>query len=90
MIHVRLNTGHEFIKCKSLCDPISINLRIAKKYPLPKPKKLKEVAFGQFYLDIIAYARSIGKKISNEDKAQERVIWLRMRASKASRVMDNE
>jgi len=84
LVHVRLNTGHEFIKCKSNCDPISINLRIAAKYKLPKPKKLKEVAFGQFFLDVISHARSIGKQISNEDKEQERVIWQRMRLLKSA------
>jgi len=83
LAHVRLNTGHEFIKCKSNCDPVSINLRIAAKYPIPKPKKLRDVAFGQFFLDVISHARSIGKKISTEDKAQEILIWQSLRAFKA-------
>ena len=80
LAHVKIwGSDREFIKCKNGCTSEAINKKMKQLYRLPPPKKLKELVSDQFFMEVIKYARSIGKTIKKEDKAHELIVWNRNR-----------
>jgi len=83
MVFLEHISGNSFVKCKSLCDPILIHKHLAKlEPPEPKKKPLSELVSDQFFMDVISYARSIGKEISDADLKHELIIWKRTKATR--------
>jgi len=79
---VELFDGRAFIKCKSGCIHAEIITALDKIIPPQKTPELRKIVSDKFFLDVIAYARSIGKAISPQDLKHELEAWKRRRPIK--------